>query len=214
MLFFDVHTHSMCSDQNVFSILNKYQNATNFSKPFSIGIHPWYIKEETVDQDLLIVALQLQHKNCLALGECGLDKISETNFELQKAIFKKQVLLSEKYKKPLIIHCVKAHQEIIEIKKELKPTQTWVLHGFNKNIELAKSLLKNGVVLSIGAAIIKNNKLQKVISEISLSSFVLETDAAEIEIQEVYQKIATIRNIEIEELVSIMNKNFKEIFIK
>ncbi|QVY64031.1 TatD family hydrolase [Polaribacter sp. Q13] len=214
MLFFDVHTHSMCADQHVFSILNKYPNATNFSKPFSIGIHPWYIKEETVEQDLLIVSLQLQHKNCLALGECGLDKISETNFELQKAIFKKQVLLSEKYKKPLIIHCVKAHQVIIEIKKELKPTQTWVLHGFNKNIEIAKSLLKNGVVLSIGAAIIKNNKLQKVISEISLSSFVLETDAAEIEIQEVYQKIATIRNIEIEELVSIMNKNFKEIFIK
>ncbi|MCL7765016.1 TatD family hydrolase [Polaribacter sp. Z014] len=214
MLFFDVHTHSMCADQHVFSILNKYPNATNFSKPFSIGIHPWYIKEETVEQDLLIVSLQLQHKNCLALGECGLDKISETNFELQKAIFKKQVLLSEKYKKPLIIHCVKAHQVIIEIKKELKPTQTWVLHGFNKSIEIAKSLLKNGVVLSIGAAIIKNNKLQKVISEISLSSFVLETDAAEIEIQEVYQKIATIRNIEIEELVSIMNKNFKEIFIK
>jgi TatD DNase family protein len=214
MLFFDVHTHNTCSDQNVFSILNKYPNSSDFSESYSIGIHPWYLLEETVDQDLLIVEHQLQHKNCLALGECGLDKISETNFELQKAIFKKQILLSEKYKKPLIIHCVKAHQEIIEINKELKPTQTWVLHGFNKNIEIAKSFLKNGVILSIGTAIIKNEKLQKVISEIPLSSFVLETDAADTEIQEVYQKIAVIRNIKNEELVEIMNKNFKKIFIK
>jgi TatD DNase family protein len=81
----------------------------------------------------LIIEEKLKDENCFALGECGLDKITASDFELQKVVFKKQIQLSEKHQKPLIIHCVKAHQELIEIKKELKPKQVWIFHGFNTN---------------------------------------------------------------------------------
>ena len=47
---------------------------------------------------------KLKAEKCFALGECGLDKITASDFELQKEVFKKQIQLSEKYKKPLIIH--------------------------------------------------------------------------------------------------------------
>lgn len=215
MFFFDVHTHKRSSSENIFSIENKYPNATDFTKPFSIGIHPWFIKPENVTEELLSIEKKLEDENCFALGECGLDKIAATDFELQKEVFKKQVELSEKHQKPLIIHCVKAHQELIEIKKELKPTQIWILHGFNKKYQVAESLLKNGIIVSFGTAIIKNKKLQEVVSRIEISSILLETDDdINSDIKEVYQKISEIKKITVEELQQKIKQNFKSIFKK
>jgi len=212
MVFFDAHTHTISSDKNVVSVLNTYPNTSDFSQSFSIGIHPWCINKENLESKLLVVEQKLQNKKCFALGECGLDKIVKIDFELQKEVFKKQVLLSEKYKKPLIIHCVKSYQEIIEIKTGFKPKQIWILHGFNKNIRVAESLLKHDIILSFGAAIINNKKLQEVVSKISLDKILLETDDSEISIQEVYQKIASIKNIEVLQLQQRIKQNFKRIF--
>jgi TatD DNase family protein len=214
MDFFDVHTHTFSSDKNTFSIVNTFPNSTDFSKPFSIGIHPWYINKDKIDEELLIIEEKLKLENCFAIGECGLDKITETDFELQNEVFKKQVYLSEKYQKPLMIHCVKAHQEIIEIKKEINPNQTWILHGFNKNLQVAESLLKNGIILSFGVAILNNKKLQEVVFDIPISSILLETDTAEITIDEVYQKMSEIKNSKLEDLQSEIKQNFKSIFKK
>ena len=214
MDFIDIHTHQQNRVENVFTIENKYPTSVDFSKPFSIGIHPWFIKKESLKNELLLIEEKLQDINCFALGECGLDKISETDLTLQKIVFKKQLELSEKYKKPLLIHCVKAYQELIEIKKEMKPTQTWVLHGFHKNSQVAESLLKNGIILSFGAGIINRKKLQEVVFNIPLPSILLETDTAEISIEKVYQKMAAIKNISLEELKSEIKQNFKSIFKK
>lgn len=212
MDFIDIHTHKKTISENVFSIENKYPNSADFSSPFSIGLHPWCIHKDIIEEELLIVEEKLQHKNCFAIGECGLDKITETNFELQKIVFEKQILLSEKYKKPVIIHCVKAFQEVIQLKKELKPKQTWLLHGFNKNIQVAQSLLKSGILVSFGAAIIKNKKLESIVAKTPLDKMFLETDNAAIEIQEIYQKTANLKHIEVAELQKKIAQNFKKIF--
>ncbi|WP_339659825.1 TatD family hydrolase [uncultured Polaribacter sp.] len=212
MDFMDVHTHAFSSDKKVFSIVNTYPNSVNFSQPFSIGLHPWFINSDKIEEEILLLESKLQDKNCVALGECGLDTLIAVDFELQKAVFKKQILVSEKYKKPLIIHCVKAYQEIIEIKKEMKPHQTWVLHGFNKNKQVAESFIKNGILLSFGAAIIKSEKLQEVFLEIPISSILLETDDSELEIQEIYQKASEIKNIHLKDLQEEIHQNFKRIF--
>ncbi|MFQ3305259.1 MAG: TatD DNase family protein [Polaribacter sp.] len=214
MVFFDVHTHKKTSLENVFSIVNTYPNSIDFTLPFSIGMHPWFINEYQIEEDLLIIEKKLQEKNCFALGECGLDKFIATDFELQKLVFKKQIILSENYQKPLIIHCVKAFQEVIAFKKECNPRQIWVLHGFYKNLQVAKSLLKNGFMLSFGAEIINNKKLQEVVSEIPLASILLETDAAATEITAVYEKVADIKNIEVVMLQQQIKQNFKNIFKK
>jgi TatD DNase family protein len=214
MIFFDVHTHSKSSTEPVFSIANKYPTDTEFKKPFSIGIHPWYIKSLNAEKELLIIEEKLQHKNCFALGECGLDKVIATDFELQKIVFRIQLQLSEKYKKPVIIHCVKAFQEIIEIKKEIKPAQTWILHGFHKNLQVAESVLKNGILMSFGAAILHSKKLQNIVSEIPLASILLETDASAVCIQDIYKRVAALKNIEVEMLQQKIEQNFKSIFKK
>ena len=214
MDFFDAHTHSLSSGKKVFSILNTHPDSLNFTQAFSIGIHPWFLNKEKIEEHLLIVESKLHHKNCLAIGECGLDKMIAIDFELQKEVFKKQIQLSEKYSKPLIIHCVKAHQEIIKIKKEVNPKQVWIVHGFNKNKQLAESFIKNGIILSFGSAIIQNIKLQKVFLELPILSFLLETDSSEFEIQEIYQKASEIKNSSLEDLQEVIRQNFKRIFVK
>jgi len=208
--FIDFHTHTKNKDSAVFSVLNTYPNSVKVTVPFSIGIHPWYLEENTLASDLKNVENSLQNKNCVALGECGLDKIVKTDFELQKKAFVQQIHLSEKYKKPLIIHCVKAFDEVIAIKKELKPKQIWILHGFNKSNQLAKSLLKNGFLLSFGKALLTKAPLQKLAAEIDFSQFFLETDDATIDIKELYEKVALIKQCTTEEVKKKIYQNFKE----
>lgn len=196
----------------VFEIQQKYPTDVDFSSSFSIGIHPWFLNEKTIDKELVLVEKKIEHPNCLAIGECGLDKLTKTNFDFQKLVFKKQILLAEQYQKPVIIHCVKAFQEIIEIKKELNPNQIWILHGYAKGKQLAESLIKNGIVLSFGAAILKNMRVQKLMTEILAPHFLIETDDSSVTIQEIYQKIATLRKIELSELKKQISIHFNKIF--
>jgi len=210
MKFINFHTHTKNNDAIVFSVLNTYPNLAKVTVPFSIGIHPWYLNENTLKKKLLEIESSLQNKNCIALGECGLDKIITTDFDFQKEVFIRQIYLSEKYKKPLIIHCVKAFDEVITIKKELKPKQIWILHGFNKSNQLAKSLLKNGFLLSFGKALLIKESLQKLVAEIDFSQFFLETDDAAIDIKELYQKVALIKKCSIEEVKKEIYQNFKQ----
>ena len=86
--------------------------------------------------------------------------------------------------------------------------------NFNKNKQLAESLLKNGIILSFGSAIIKNKKLQEVLVELPISSLLLETDASELEIQEIYQKASEIKKSSLTDLQLAIYQNFKRIFIK
>lgn len=71
MDFIDIHTHKKQLSENVFSVANKYPVSLDFTSPFSIGIHPWFINKNKIEAELLILAKKLQHKNCVALGECG-----------------------------------------------------------------------------------------------------------------------------------------------
>ena len=214
MLFFDVHTHFNALQKFFFSIVNTYPDTVDFWMPFSIGIHPWFINVETLAQELLIVEEKSQETTCYALGECGLDTVCQVDLDLQKEVFKKHIQLSEKYNKPIIIHCVKALDEIIAFRKELKPQQVWLLHGFNSSLQVAQSLFKNGIYMSIGAAILQNKKLQEVVHAMPVSAILLETDNSEISIIEIYKKVAVVRGIPLEILQQQIKQNFNTIFKK
>ncbi|MBE7634320.1 hypothetical protein G1L02_04955 [Tenacibaculum finnmarkense] len=212
MKFINIHTHTN-SDEN-FSILNCYPNSTDFNTPFSIGIHPWFINKNTIEDELIFIKKKLLHKNCYAIGECGLDRLSEVNYTLQIAVFKEQINLSEEFKKPLIIHCVRSFQEIIQIKKELKPRQKWLIHGFHKNNQIATDLIKNGCFLSFGKALLYSEKLQEVFFTIPLDKIFLETDDAKIDIATVYEKASRIKNTSVKKIQENIHQNFNTLFIK
>ena len=211
-MFINVHTHHPSNSTEVFEIQNKYPTSNDFSSPFSIGLHPWFLKKETLEIELFLLEKKLQFENCFAIGECGLDKSIDTNFDFQKVVFIKQIELSEKYQKPMIIHCVRAFQEIIEIRKSQKPSQAWIIHGYQKDKQLAFDLIRNGFYLSFGAAVLKSVKVQEIISAISMDKIFIETDNADVSIQEIYQKIAFLKQISLVELQEIIHMNFNNIF--
>jgi TatD DNase family protein len=213
MEFFNCHTHQFTNQSTILELVNQYPQEFDDSIPFySIGIHPWYIKEEQIDDDLRIIEEKLQTKNCLAIGECGLDKRIEIKIENQIIVFEKQLALAEKYKKPVIIHCVAAFQEIIAIKKKMKISVPMIIHGFSKNSQVANQLIEAGFYLSFGKYLLKNPELKTVFQGIPNDRFFLETDTIEENIEQVYDLALQYKNITIKELQGIISSNFNMVF--
>ena len=213
MKYFNLHTHQFTNQPNVLELVNQYAQEFDASIPFySIGIHPLYIDENRLESDFQIVDEKLALPECLALGECGLDKRSDTPFEIQQSVFEKQLTLAEKHRKPVVIHCVAAFQELIEIKKRLKINVPMLIHGFSKKVELAKQLIDNGFYVSFGKNLLRNPELESVFKSIPNDRFLLETDMIEEGIQDVYALAAKYKGLELIELQEIVNKNYTTVF--
>ena len=213
MFFFNIHTHQYTNQKEVLEIVNQYPQEFDNSIPnYSIGIHPWYIVEDRINSDLQIIENKLQEDNCFALGECGLDKRVESSMALQQMVLEKQLALAEKYQKPVILHCVAAFQELIAVKKKLNISVPMIIHGFSKNIEVASQLVNSGFYLSFGKYLLLNKELELVFNSVPNNRLFLETDTIEQDISEVYQLAAKYKNIEVEEMKTIINTNFTTVF--
>jgi len=213
MKYINLHTHQFTDRHDIFEVVNQYPHKFDVAIPhYSIGIHPWYIVEDRLSEDLAILESKLEFENCLAVGECGLDKRIEIPLTLQTQVFEKQLLLAEQYKKPVILHCVAAFQEVIEIKNALKITVPMIVHGFSKNQETAKQLLDNGFYVSFGKYLLRNPELESVFKSVPNDRFFLETDTVEESIRDVYKLAAQYKNIEIEILKDTLHENFNRVF--
>lgn len=211
--FINLHTHKFFNLSDVIEVVNQYPWEFDASIPnYSIGIHPWYIDENRLESDLEIIKQKLQLKECLALGECGLDKRIEIPLELQIFVFKKQLEIVNQTNKPIVLHCVAAYDEVIAIKKEMKIENPMIIHGFSKNEQVAKSLLNNVFYLSFGKYLLRNPDLEKVFTFAPENQILLETDTIEETIYEVYEKAASIKGISIEEVKANIFDNFSRIF--
>ncbi|MCL9770082.1 TatD family hydrolase [Flavobacterium sp. HXWNR69] len=211
--FINLHTHKFSNLPDVMEIVNQYPWEFDTSIPnYSIGIHPWYIDKNRLEADLKIIKQKLQLDECLALGECGLDKRIEIPLDLQISVFKKQLEIVKQTNKPIILHCVAAYDEVIAIKKEMKIENPMIIHGFSKNEQVAQTLLKNGFYLSFGKYLLRNPDLEKVFTFAPKNQILLETDTIEESIYQVYDKAASIKEISLEEMKSIVFNNFSTIF--
>ena len=210
MDFFNIHTHSLVHPES--EILAQSPDLFPSDKlPVytSIGIHPWFLTEENAESQWKALQKQVSHPSVLAIGEGGLDKLKGPDMELQVKILKQQVALSEEKSLPLIIHCVKAFNELIQLKKELRPHQPWIIHGFRGKEALAIDCIRHGLYLSYGEHF-QENALKATPQE----KLFIETDESEIPVQEIYQSIALVHGIGLQELMESVKKNVKEVFFK
>jgi len=215
MHYYNLHTHQFTNQEDVLEVVNQYPQEFDAAIPFySIGIHPWYIVEERIDADLAIIESKLKDENCLAIGECGLDKRIEIPMALQQMVFEKQLALAVKYQKPVVIHCVAAFQEVIAIKKQMGISVPVLIHGFSKNKEVAEQLIANGFYISFGKLLLQNAALESVFNSIPKERLFLETDTIEEGIQAVYALASNYKKIEIEEMKTIIEANFNTVFNK
>ncbi|MBN8641480.1 MAG: TatD family hydrolase [Flavobacteriales bacterium] len=213
MEYFNLHTHRRTFDVDTLELLNQYPWEFDATFPqYSIGIHPWHIDENRLESDLNIIEEKLQLNECLALGECGLDKRIEIPMELQISVFERQIALAEKYQKPLVLHLVAAFQELIEIKNRLNISVPIVIHGFSKNEQVAKQLIDNGFYISFGKYLLRNPELKSVFLSVPDDRFFLETDMIEETLEQVYNLAANYKNITVDDLKSKVNSNFNTVF--
>ncbi|ABZ77686.1 TatD-related deoxyribonuclease [Shewanella halifaxensis HAW-EB4] len=156
--------------------------ARQYNCLYSLGIHPWYCETATVKNIEDLRDLLIRYKDdsqLVAVGECGLDKLHKSNFITQMNLFRVQVSLAKEFDLPLIIHVVKAHEEILKCLKSEKPSRKGVIHGFYGGPQLALQYVNLGYKLGIGGLLLNDNapKLQQTVAELPVDSFVLETDS-------------------------------------
>lgn len=177
-------------------------------KYFSVGIHPW---DGDVQVSLIEFEQIIQHQNCLAIGECGLDKLKGPDLEIQKTIFIRQLDLAVKYQLPVIIHCVRAFDELMEVCKPYYSKVPLIIHGFNKSSELAKQLIDKGFYISFHHSVF--DKRDDYFSSIVIEKIFLETDHnANVSIIEVYKKASSSFQLSENDLKEKIYTNFTALF--
>lgn len=140
----------------------------------AIGFHP---SEVDSVPDNYISFIEKNINNIVAIGEIGLDYYwTKDNIDKQKEVFENQLILAEKYNKPVIVHTRDAIMDTYNILKKYKVRG--VIHAFSGSIEMAKKFINLGFKLGIGGVItFKNCNLKDVIKELDISNIVLETDS-------------------------------------
>lgn len=208
-MFTNCHTHS--SVRADFEILQGVIDSTP-STFHSIGIHPWESGECAVDELIERVSRSVNDKT-LAIGECGLDGLKGPGFMTQIPVFEKQIELSETIALPLIIHCVKSWNELLLIRKKHRPRQPWIFHGFAK-AGIINQVVQSGMMVSLGAGILYHPKREEIVKAIPDERLLLETDDVQVEIKQVYESVAELKQISLQQLNELITTNFKQTFTK
>lgn len=193
----DTHCHLLSSEyDNLKEILNDIEKANikcilngcdmlsnieslELSKKYdfvfsAIGFHPSEV-DSVPDNYISFIGKNIN--NIVAIGEIGLDYYwTKDNSDKQKEVFENQLMLAEKYNKPVIVHTRDAIMDTYNILKKYKVRG--VIHAFSGSIEMAKKFINLGFKLGIGGVItFKNCNLKDVIKELDISDIVLETDS-------------------------------------
>ncbi|GAB4312063.1 MAG: TatD family hydrolase [Bacteroidales bacterium] len=212
-VWIDVHTHNATG--NAFEVLQLFPGhfgEVENCEVCSLGIHPWYINEATTE-DLQRLESLASLRQVYAIGEAGLDKNSKVEMKTQEEVFRIQARIAEENGKPLLIHCVGAFNELIRLRKEVHPSNSWIVHGFNNNIHIADQLLRHDIYLSFGRHLLNPAaNPARILSQMSEEAFLLETDDSDTGIEEIYLAAGKILGLEPDVVKELVYLNFIRCF--
>lgn len=174
--------------------------------PLSIGLHPWHIDEGRTAQSCSNLIPWLSLPQVVAVGEAGIDHLCGGKMELQMEGFETQARLASEMKKPLIVHCVKAFDEVIRLHKSHFPHELWIIHGFRGKPEQARQLLREGFFLSFG-----EHYNDEALCLCPPDRLMMESDESNLSIDTLYARAATLRGMEAEELKEQVNRNIESL---
>jgi TatD DNase family protein len=217
--FVDIHSHSLIIEEtankpvcNLIIDEDFIEQIDRISllegKAYSAGIHPWYILEDKIEDQLFFLNKLANNPSIIAIGEAGLDKLKGPSFKVQEQVFIEQIKMANRVSKPLIIHCVKSYGELIGMARLIQPQVPMIIHGFNKNADLAFDLIKKGFFLSFGADLISKPQLGYSLRACPLENVFFETDDSEVKIEDVYLAASKILNISMKKLAESIYDNF------
>ena len=205
-LYINIHSH-FPAKENEWALQNLAGNfdQQNLPPQFSAGLHPWYI-DKNYESQLEQLKQLSRHPALLAIGETGLDKLCNTDFTLQQQLFQQQVMLANQVSKPLIIHCVKSFDEVLELLQRSSNKVPVLFHGFNKSGELALQLTRKGYYLAFGSSLRKAH-IASYLPQLPLQQVLFETDDDPIPVQSIYELATTALHISMDELSLQIQKN-------
>lgn len=227
---------------------------THFSGfSYAAGIHPhwierqpWYPKNtcELLDEHQLlhiekIISAEITRSaregagagagaaRCVAVGECGLDKSIAIPFPLQQQMLDVHIDVANQLRKPLIIHSVKTHNELLACFKQNPPRYGGVIHAFSGSLETAQQFVARGFLLGVGGTITyaRAQKTRHTLRNIPLEYLVLETDAPDMPLcgqqggrnspeylPRIAQHLADLRGISVEQVAAVTYQNTRRLF--
>ena len=191
-MILDIHTH------------NAQAHAQTIE---TVGIHPWHANFGDIAEVERLASL------VDAVGEIGLDYACDVSREEQTTVFRAQLTLAERLEKPVVLHCVRAFEDVMKIvgNYHLKAV---IFHGFIGSTEQARRAVNQGYYLSFGERTFRSPKSIEALRTTPLSQLFVESDESTTPIEEIYAKIAELRGVEVSELLKATEANFKRIFQK
>lgn len=216
--YIDIHTHDeAASGPGVFSVISlmahepdRPENIT--SATYTIGIHPWFLTESTHKHQIAAVIETAGNPAVIAIGEAGFDKLKGPSPELQRIAFEEQVTIAGEHNKPVVIHCVRAWEELFRAHKRLKPPLPWLVHGFRGNKDLAAQLISKNMFLSFWFNFIIRPEAAKLIKILPHERIFLETDGSGVAIKDIYTKVSADLEITVDKLKKVIYRNYIDFF--
>ena len=167
----DIHTHLLPQEPGTALVcIGNVPLPADQGHWFSVGLHPWDVTGDD-ENELESIGEMAQNPQVLAIGECGFDTLKGPAHDLQEQAFIRQVEISERVRKPMILHVVRDFDSVIRLRKQLKPTQSWLIHGFRGGPQQADQLHTHGIQVSLG---LKANP--QTLQQIPSDRLFLETD--------------------------------------
>lgn len=207
--FIDFHTHREVCPDDVIEVVSNHPTKKREARFYTIGYHPWWTDNPLQTHELNELAFHYQNvPTCLGLGEFGFDQLKGPSLEVQEEIFYQQIEIANGIQAPVVIHCVRAFDRLLKVRRKFSGTN-WVVHGFVRNKILAKQLLDQGLYLSLAPNDRMHGTFTEMLKFVPLDRIFLETDSDQrLSVMERYRIFASLRAMDIMSLRERLFFNF------
>jgi TatD DNase family protein len=195
----------------------------------SVGVHPNDFDRHD-PQVSELVDLYRQYPSNVAIGETGLDYFrSSGDMQWQQQRFRNHIRAARELGRPLIIHTRDAREDTIRILREEKADQVGgVMHCFTETWEMAEQAMEMGFYISFSGIVTFNSAedLRDTARKMPLERILIETDSPYLApvphrgkpnypyyVEKVAQKIADLREMNIDQVAELTTQNFNNLFI-
>lgn len=178
----------------------------------ALGLHPWYLQESSPNWGKHLKKMLEQNPKAL-IGECGLDRLKDVSPRLQKEIFAEHIRLAKEYKRPLLVHALKAQDWLEDFWGGLKEVR-FVLHSFSGSVELLRRALNFGAYISFCPRTRVRKNFKELALAVPLQKLLLESDGPyqgnPADIPALAKEVAECKNMKLKELTAEVYKNSRE----
>jgi TatD DNase family protein len=220
-------THALCVSVNLEDFPRVHALARAHANIFaSAGVHPDHTGAEPTEAELHRAG---SAEKVVAIGETGLDYYRASgDLEPQRSRFRRHIRIARELKKPLIIHCRQAAEDLLRIMAEEGARDVGgVMHCFTESWEVAAQAMDMDFRISFSGIVTFRNAapLREVATRVPLDRMLVETDSPYLApvphrgktnepsyVRHVAEAIAELRGVPLTEVASLTSANFFRLF--